>query len=81
MESEFVERRELGIMLDPIISGQERIEKKVDSLVEHRDSFSEKLQDLNIRLSIMESKKVNWPMLVVIIAAVLSWILAHLKWG
>ena len=81
MVDEYVSYRELEALLDPLVEGQNRIEKKVDSLVSHKDAVSERIQSVEIRLSVLESKKVNWPVIMVIIGSVLAWLLTHLRWG
>ena len=73
--------REIEAMLEPLIQGQNRIEDKVDSLIEHKDTVVGKLNDHEVRIALVESRRVNWPLLAAILAALLAWILPHLKWS
>ena len=73
--------REIEAMLEPLIQGQKRIEDKVDSLIDHKDTVVGKLSDHEVRLTLVESRRINWPIIAAIICALLAWLLPHLRWS
>ena len=81
MGDDLVNHRELEALLMPLKDGQERSEKKVDTLVDHKDAASSRIANLETRMALIESRKVNWPIIAAIIAALMAWILPHLKWS
>lgn len=72
---EVVRHRELEAMLDPLIKGQDRIEKKVDSLVEHKDNTVERLVKLEIRVALV------WAVIATVGVSFIAWVMSHMKWS
>ena len=73
--TDFVSRRELEALLDPLIKGQDRIEKKVDSLIDHKDITSERLTKLEIRVALI------WAVIALSGTSIMAWTVSHMKWG
>ena len=72
---EVVRYRELETMLDPIIKGQDRIEKKVDSLIDHKDSAAIRLTKLEIRVALI------WTVIATVGVSFIAWVMSHMKWS
>ena len=70
MPEDLVSHRELEAMLKPLNEGQVRIEKKLDDL-----------GSLTTRVSVLESGRINWTMVVAFTTVVLGWLLTRLKWS
>jgi hypothetical protein len=72
---EVVRYRELETMLDPIIKGQDRIEKKVDSLIDHKDNAATRLTKLEVRVALI------WAVIATVGVSLVAWVASHMKWG
>ncbi len=72
---EVVRYRELETMLDPIIKGQDRIEKKVDSLIDHKDNAAIRLTKLEVRVALI------WAVIATVGVSLVAWVASHMKWG
>lgn len=68
MTEETVSHRELQALLKPLNDSQDRIEKKLEIL-----------GDLETRVTVLEAGKVNWALLVAILAVVSGWILPFVR--
>jgi hypothetical protein len=62
-------------MLDPIIKGQDRIEKKVDSLIDHKDNAAIRLTKLEVRVALI------WAVIATVGVSLVAWVASHMKWG